>query len=574
MDWINAGMLTGLLALGIPILIHLLRSRRFQPASLGTLRFLCQAIRENKRWRRFQNLLLLFVRLMIVALLTFLFARPFFKEPEQSYSKDIEAILLIDVSEADYVKALDWARKRLSLSKSQHKRVFLFTDMQKISLPETPLEDWPLDISVKIVPVALPGMWNATIKSVRNLSPYLGGDSEMEISIACFGDIPSRELDMAVEVEGQKALVRKVPLRSGSIVLKWSPKRIGLYRGVVHIKSNDSYPLDDRRHFVLSVREPIPVLLVNGEPGVSVFENETYFVEMALKVSGREDGQSAFSPSRQETIVDPRRYRVVALCNVAELDNSEIDQFIAYVKKGGNLVYFLGGRIQLDSYQKLCDRGLFPGELKWCEVAIPRQITQWDSSHSALQVFDSKEIGDLSRIIFRQVFEIVPSNNTHVLAGLSNDSPAIVEKRLGQGCIIAVANPCDRDWSDWPTERIFLPLIRELFAYMSSVGHEKPRIAEKVRGLQESRTPGIYEDESLTVVVTDPLESDIRSLPETEFRKMLGVGQEARKQELAISDMMKRPARSERRNEIWFYLSIGLLAFIPLEQFLADRRRL
>jgi len=318
----------------------------------------------------------------------------------------------------------------------------------------------------------------------------------------------------------------------------------------------------------------MPMLLDDGEPGVTVFENETYFVEMALKVSGREDGQSAFSPSRQDTIVDPRRYRVVALCNVAELGNSEIDQFVAYVKKGGNLIYFLGGRRHIDSYQKLCDRGLFPGELKWCEVAIPRQITQWDSNHSALQIFDSKEIGDLSRIVFRQSFEIEPSNNTHVLASLSNNAPAIVEKRLGQGRILAVANPCDRDWSDWPTERIFLPLIRELFAYMSSIGKEKPRIVEKMRGLQESRTPGIYEDESFTVVVADPLESDIRSLPETEFRKVLGVGQDARRQKLAISDMMKRPARSERRNEIWFYLAIGLLAFILLEQFLADRRRL
>jgi hypothetical protein len=96
--WVNMSILAGLAAVAVPVVIHLLRSRRFQVADLGTLRFLREAIEESARWRRLRDLLLLLLRLLAIILLTGLFARPFFTRRDKASDRDQETVVLVDVS--------------------------------------------------------------------------------------------------------------------------------------------------------------------------------------------------------------------------------------------------------------------------------------------------------------------------------------------------------------------------------------------------------------------------------------------------------------------------------------------
>ena len=92
-------------------------------------------------------------------------------------------------------------------------------------------------------------------------------------------------------------------------------------------------------------------------------------------------------------------------------------------------------------------------------------------------------------------------------------APAIVECAQGRGRIVVVVNPADRDWSDWPTERIYLPVIRELFEYLTHSAAAPPP-AETLAGVNEPRDLGIHPataEQPLTVVATDPLEADVRA---------------------------------------------------------------
>ena len=105
--------------------------------------------------------------------------------------------------------------------------------------------------------------------------------------------------------------------------------RASLYRGFVEIAGGDDLPFDDRRWLAFDVRRPDQVLLVDGQPGASVFGNETYYLETALRLRLPDEESKAsptpFAPVRQAwsgpggTLPDLSPFRVVALCNVADV---------------------------------------------------------------------------------------------------------------------------------------------------------------------------------------------------------------------------------------------------------------
>ena len=68
--------LAGCLAIAIPILIHLLWRQRRKPIEWAAMRFLLEAYRRHRRRLRAEQLLLLLVRCLILALLGFALARP------------------------------------------------------------------------------------------------------------------------------------------------------------------------------------------------------------------------------------------------------------------------------------------------------------------------------------------------------------------------------------------------------------------------------------------------------------------------------------------------------------------
>ena len=75
--WATAWLAAGAVSVSIPILIHLLHKARAPTVPFPTLRFLRSAAEKTARRRRLENLLLLFVRLLLFALLAFALARPF-----------------------------------------------------------------------------------------------------------------------------------------------------------------------------------------------------------------------------------------------------------------------------------------------------------------------------------------------------------------------------------------------------------------------------------------------------------------------------------------------------------------
>lgn len=77
MSILNPLFLWGLLALGVPIVLHLIQRQRYPERAFTTLRFFDKTIKHNVIQRRFVDRLLLILRLALLALLALALARPF-----------------------------------------------------------------------------------------------------------------------------------------------------------------------------------------------------------------------------------------------------------------------------------------------------------------------------------------------------------------------------------------------------------------------------------------------------------------------------------------------------------------
>ncbi|MCB9880195.1 MAG: BatA domain-containing protein [Planctomycetes bacterium] len=76
LSFLNPFLLWGAGLASIPLIIHILNRRRFKKVRWAAMEFLLKAYKENRRRMRFEQLLLLLLRMAVVALLAFLLARP------------------------------------------------------------------------------------------------------------------------------------------------------------------------------------------------------------------------------------------------------------------------------------------------------------------------------------------------------------------------------------------------------------------------------------------------------------------------------------------------------------------
>jgi hypothetical protein len=114
-------MLWGTVAAGIPIAIHFLFRSRYRTVPWAAMKFLLQSIEETTRRLKFQELLLLCLRVAILLLLALALARPSSRASSGAAGDAVDAILLIDVSYS--MDARDGSATRLDQAKAAARAV-------------------------------------------------------------------------------------------------------------------------------------------------------------------------------------------------------------------------------------------------------------------------------------------------------------------------------------------------------------------------------------------------------------------------------------------------------------------
>jgi hypothetical protein len=158
---------------------------------------------------------------------------------------------------------------------------------------------------------------------------------------------------------------------------------------------------------------------------------------------------------------------------------------------------------------------------------------------------------------------------------MSSGGRAIVaERRVGKGRCIYFGSTADREWTDLARTPMYVPLVRQLVAYLTDQLIDRPTVEASVVDKHHPQS-GIaaVEGEPGRWLVTnvDPRESALDRITLEDLQKLAGGKSLTGSEDNVPNDRIKLPADSLRPDEIWTRVIWLLLAVLAVELLLASR---
>ena len=483
-------------------------------------------------------------------------------------------------------EAFDWASDVLAGSDRADRSLLVLSDLQRLGVSQTNLSTFPPDIRVRIEDPSPAIAQNLAIESVLATQVELrpGVPVAVAIQIVNHGAFPVIDLPISLRLKGpggKIAIDRTVSLAAGErklIRLNLPIKDPGVYQGLATLDRDDPLMWDNERSIALETRYPDRLLLIDGDAGRRSWENETYFVETALRLQ-TPVGEGPARTFEVERLVwdrgsgfpDLAGFRLIVLANLGRFTASDASRMKSYVDAGGNVLWFPGER----STDAVMDRVLQSGLLG--STAIGRatdtvaRVIDFDHSHPALAPFADPQHGDLRSLTANRLIPIRSVDSETDVLLRSRRWPLIVSQKTGSGRFVLVATSADRSWNDWPQNRLFVPLIRQMSAWLTGQLDARQKVQTEIID-QSDQTPGIQTgDHSIVVRNIDSKESDIRRFGVEQFREAIGLPE----QSLITVESDRReqftPAGVARSDEKWPLVVWVLLGILGSELLLASR---
>lgn len=533
-----------------------------------------------------------------------------------------------------YGAAMAWARDVLTSAPPGLKHLHLFTDLQRSGLDWSDVEPLPPDVQSHLHNYARPVVNNVAVAEIRTPRSWIrpgepaqvfatilhGGAFALEATpiVLEIGKLPAAETggragDAASRIDfarltgriTQRERAKLEPGSSVTVEFDLPPLTEGEWQGRVTVEYDDDLAFDNQRFFAISSAPAYRVLIVGSEESDRGMLAETHFLETSLRLAPPDESysESPFAPelltyAEGATLPPLGGYAAVVLANPGPLAANDADQLAAFVRSGGGLVVFTGDRLKADSAKPLIAAGLgvgAVGEIR-STTDLPWRIAKWDRKHPIFQPFNDPQSGDLRRLIFAAHTELTPAPEAQVLAEFDSGAAAIVGRAVGDGSVLWVTTSCGRDWSNWATTRLFLPIVHQLLGYevgltaggrvrsglidgansAAATSAVEPAAAERPKAesspAPETREgiPGVLQhDRYLEVINTSPRESETESCTPDDFENrfaMTFVDDNATTDELVQPQIV-----DERKDEQWHWVACLLLGLLLLEGFVGNR---
>ena len=504
----------------------------------------------------------------------------------------VDQLLKTSASQAatDFGMALSWARDVLSASRRKFRRIVFVTDLQRSGMPRSPTEQLPDGIELVVRDVGEALSRNVSIDSAEAIRTEIRPGVQIALRAIARNHSPVtiRSLSLTCDITGESGEHFKierqadVPAYGGTVFEFLLPiVTDGLYRGGVSTSYADTMPVDNQRWVAFEARHPERILLVDGQEGRSVFSNETYFLETALRLQTEEASGAirSFEPDRMawesgEGFPPLDGYRAVVLANLRRLSVEDGKRLDTYLRDGGSLLIFAGDQVNSTNLAPLQDLGLLPGRVADSPMEGRRRVDHWDESHPSLACFADPQQGDLRRIEFqtRLPLTALAADSRELFS--AGDQIVAAERFVGQGRCIYFGSTVDREWTELPRTPMYVPLMRQLLAYLTDQLMDRSVVTS---GLVDKTHPnaGITPPEGHTgrwiVTNIDPRESTFERVTEHDLQEMAGVSIQAESDETTSAAGVNLPSDSLRADEIWTTVAWLLLAVLAIELLLSGQ---
>jgi hypothetical protein len=587
MGFLAPWFLAGLAALGVPVFVHLLRRHVTTPRPVSSLMFFERGTQSSTRHRRLRYLLLFALRAALILLLILAFANPFIHrraaDPnsrlllivvDRSFSMRAgnrladarqQALALIarkphpqkaqiialggqlDLLTQPTADAAQLSSAIESIEPGDGHASFgelgrtvralaetirtpvdlhLFSDLQRSAIPANFADMvFPPTVTLNLHPLANgPPTPNWTVESVDApadlADPKDPKHSRVRAVIAGFAT-PSATKSVSLLVNGKTLATRSVNIPpSGRATIEFAPLDVGygLNKCEVRIAAADTLPADDTTFFAVRRSDPERVLFVH--PAAET--RSTLYFGAALSAAAPRSFLLQSVAAEQTTDLDPSKFAFVVLSDAQTLPAIFQRSLAQFVAKGGSVMISLGTRAGHHARIPLWDADVTDVH-DYLRSGHTATVGQVDFTHPALQQSSpGRDNGGWADTPFFYAAVVDPAG-ARVAARLSDGTPLLLDRQLGEGHLLLFTSGLDNLTNDLPLHPVFVALIDRSARFLS--GNDRLsgfRLVDSFVQLRSSSTPV---GQLAGVEVLDPQGHRALSLSEARSAQSLRLGQ-------------------------------------------------
>jgi von Willebrand factor type A domain/Aerotolerance regulator N-terminal len=548
--------LAGLAGLAFPLYLHLLKRLTTTPRPWSSLMMFESHTRPSTRHRRLQYLLLLSLRLALLLLLILAFANPFINRNAAALASNRLVLLVVDnsfsmragtrladakdaamrvlagkgaaraqvaafgsqlrlmtqpVEDQSELRAAiqaiqpgdghgnfgELARAVRALAESVRVPIelHLFSDMQRGALAAT-FSDMALPDNVRLLThaVVTRAQPNWTVESVDAPGQVWGKDAKpvrVQAVIAGFGT-PAAQRTVSLVVSGKTTATKTVVVpANGRAAVEFPALEVpyGFSRCEIRIDDADGFPADDLRRFSVERSDPQKALLVHNYGD----NRSPLYIGAALSAAA----QSAFTIEsinvNEAADRQPSNYAFIVLSDLTSLPSLLENSLRGYVRSGGSLLITAGtsagGRTRIPIFD--------------AHIAATRDYSRVPDRYMAVGSSDTSypavgKADGWAGVKFFYALD-VDSGGARVIVRLGDQTPLLLEKRIGEGRVVLLTSGLDNVTNDFPLHPAFVPFIEQTALYLA--GSERQGGARPVDAYLELRNA---REQGQGVEVTDP----------------------------------------------------------------------
>lgn len=533
-----------------------------------------------------------------------------------------------------YGPALKLAQTILEESELPARSLTVVSDLQRAGWTGEEGITLPAGTAVRAVAVGDAPPANLAVGEVTLTRDHMQGVERItpRARLTRVGGASDAPVEVVLEIDGREIQRRAVTLPpAGALPVVFDPVTLTEHhtRGVVRIASatpDASEPdHDNARHFVVSPGRATAVLLLDPPSGGS---EASLHLREALGVARGEGFRVDRSTGSVPGADVLAGYQVVILNDRPLPGGAEGARLEAFVAGGGGLVVVAGSRGGWSA-----DAANFlPGSLGAVQDRDEGQggrLGYLDHDHPIFELFRGPRRGDFStaRFFRARSWQLPPGDSVAVLARFDDGSPALGERRVGEGRVLVWASTLDAYWTDLALQPVFVPLVHQLVGHASGrtpvleaftagqvldvsdarametaglgeVSTALAAVESRVvlapsgaatplsmeggphflelgeRGFYEIRPPGRADVRPVAVAVNvDLAEADLAPMDPAEVEAAIGAGwsEAATGGGDALRAAALRSEEQERRQGVWRWLLAGAFLLLVAETVLSNR---
>ncbi len=521
----------GLIALGLPVYVHLLRQYRQKPVPFSSLMFFERRTQSSIKHRRLKYLLLFSLRCLLLALLVLAFARPYIHSPaiaranggrtmvfalDNSFSmrqgdrfataKKAALDEINKMREDDRGQVISFGGPTKLLTDMTQDKQALRTTLASIEpgddassyaelsrVLRSTAQSLKTDIVAHVFTDLQKSSWPASFSDAR-----LADGTKLEIHSVASAPVPNWTVE---NVEAPRRVfdtkkvrtvatiagfdtpdaTRKVTLLANGKPLETKPVKVPANgRATVEFLTLDApygltrceIQIDGNDSFPQDDHWLFSVERADPKPALLIHADSDAASELYVRTALESSAEPAFRlesvVANQSANVNVSKYAFVILSDPGPSPQKLEDALTRYVEAGGSVLITLGKNSTPGRHLPIADLQVLTPRTINPETESLLTVASVDTSYPSFSKAQNWGGVEFYQVVRLQLPQASPG--TRVAAALSDGSPLFVDRRVGEGHALVFTSAFDNIASNLPVSPVWLPFLDQTTGEMGGVG--------------------------------------------------------------------------------------------------------